>query len=376
MQILIICKDFFPEISPRSSRATELAIEFARQGKMVTVLTNDKNYDYSMFKNEHTIEVKFFGRLRFRPLTSSRWPLVGDWKRKLGRMMFLLLNYPDIEIMWRLQKALRHEKGYDLMISIAVPYSIHWGTVWARSQTHRIAGTWVADCGDPFMGNRLESFRHPFYFAYLEKWFCKKADYITIPVEHAISGYYPEFHLKIRIIPQGFNFENIPERRFRNSNPILNFAYAGGIALKGVRSPIKIIEYLLSKNNDFIFHIYSASELDFLLPYITKSEGRIVLHKPLLRDALLSELNQMDFLVNFDNGTTMQRPSKLIDYALTGRPILNIDPADPDILLIDEFINKNYSRSFSVKNIDRYDIRNVANQFISLAKISSTFERE
>jgi hypothetical protein len=65
------------------------------------------------------------------------------------------------------------ESGYDLLISIAAPHSIHWGIAWARKDGSPIAGIWIADCGDPFMGKENDTFRPPFYFRYLEKWFCQ-----------------------------------------------------------------------------------------------------------------------------------------------------------------------------------------------------------
>ena len=76
-------------------------------------------------------------------------------------------------------------------------------------------------------------------------------------------------------------------------------------------------------NDDYRFHIYSLSQKEFLFPFVEKSRGKIVLHDPLSRDALLSKLSEMDFLVNFEYDPLVQSPSKLIDYGLTKRPILN-----------------------------------------------------
>ena len=76
----------------------------------------------------------------------------------------------------------------------------------------KTAKKWIADCGDPFMGAKLETFRKPFYFKYFEKDFCRKADYITVPAEGAKKAYYSEFLGKIRVIPQGFNFKQIENR--------------------------------------------------------------------------------------------------------------------------------------------------------------------
>ena len=73
----------------------------------------------------------------------------------------------------------------------------------------------------------------------------------------------------------------------------------------------------------------------------------------------------MDFLVNFDNNTGVQTPSKLIDYKLTGRPVLNIT-AKLDKVILNEFFDKNYSHAYKIDDLAQYDISNVARQFTSL----------
>jgi hypothetical protein len=369
--ILIVCKAFYPENTPRSFRATELAKEFARQGHRVTVLTNEKDYNITEFLEENNIRLESFGRLKFRQLTKSKWPCIGDFKRKFGRLLFMLFSYPDIEISWRLKNYLKNINDYDLMISIAVPYPIHWGVAWARFKGHRIAKTWVADCGDPYFGNTLESFRIPFYFAYLEKWFSRETDFITIPFESLREKFFKEFHSKIRIIPQGFNLEEIHILKEEIHNDKPTFAYAGGVALRGIRSPIKFIEYIISLDREFEFHIFCSSGIDFLIPYASKSKGRIILYDNIPRNSLLPKLSTMDFLVNLlsENSLSVQIPSKLIDYALAGRPILNINPSEPDLSKINEFMNGKYTNAFQVPNIERYNIKSVTDQFLSLSDL-------
>ena len=75
----------------------------------------------------------------------------------------------------------------------------------------------------------------------------------------------------------------------------------------------------------------------------------------------------MDFLVNFENRNNVQSPSKLIDYALTNRPILSVNPSFLDKRVVDEFLNNDYTNQLKIKNIERYDIKNVTKQFLELA---------
>ena len=76
----------------------------------------------------------------------------------------------------------------------------------------------------------------------------------------------------------------------------------------------------------------------------------------------------MDFLVNFEFDPTNQAPSKLIDYSLTKRPILMIKNKEFDDNIIHEFLNKNFMNRFNYPDIEIYNIKNVAKQFLELAK--------
>jgi Na+/pantothenate symporter len=64
----------------------------------------------------------------------------------------------------------------------------------------------------------------------------------------------------------------------------------------------------------------------------------------------------------------VQSPSKLIDYALVGKPILSVKSKELDSILIDEFLSRNYENRFIVQGIEKYDIRNVCWKFLKLAQ--------
>jgi hypothetical protein len=82
---------------------------------------------------------------------------------------------------------------------------------------------------------------------------------------------------------------------------------------------------------------------------------------------LLQELSAADFLINFENGnTSVQVPSKLIDYSLAGRPVLSVKSYELDEQNIQKFLNGDYSGKMQMPNLDQYDIRVVAKQFIEL----------
>lgn len=365
-KILIVSRSFYPMKSPRSFRTTELVKEFARQGQSVTLLTL-KNEDYhNSFEKEYEVTIKDFGPLSFPAIKpSERNRLFYFIGRAVQRGLDLFFEYPDIELMYRVRKALEQESGYDLMISIAVPHPIHWGVAWARSESNTIADTWAADCGDPYMGFKMDRFSKPFYFKYLEKMFCRKTDYITVPIEGAKEAYYDEFRYKIEVIPQGFKFDEVEIGQANCSNngmPV--FGYAGNL-LGGGRNPHKLLEYLVNLDRDFKFVIYTQKEGP-VLPYMDKADGRIEIRDYIPRKQLLKELSKMNFLVNLENDTSRQAPSKLIDYYLTGRPVLSVPSKGLDTGIVSRFLDGDYSNRLRFDNMDRYRIENVCNRFLKL----------
>ena len=82
---------------------------------------------------------------------------------------------------------------------------------------------------------------------------------------------------------------------------------------------------------------------------------------------LLKFLSTMDFLLNIENGVVAQTPSKLIDYGLTGRPILSLNSMKLNTDLLNQFMKGDYSNQYVVEDINRYNIKIVAKQFTDLA---------
>lgn len=362
LKILIVTRSFFPMISPRSFRATELAKELGRQGHSVTVYTLKNETVHRKFEDEFNIKIKDLGKLKYKPIGNGKSKLGSILKNALRRGLQLLIEYPDVELFFKVKKALKNEKGYDLLISVAVPYPIHWGVA-SIYKKNKLAKVWVADCGDPYMGDISDSFKKLFYFKYVEKWFFKKTDYISIPIESAKKGYYPEFHKKMVIIPQGFNFDEVDKGSYM-PNPVPTFIYAGGF-IPGFRDPVPFLKKLVTIDKPFKFIIYTKNNA-LIKPFISQLGDKLEVRPYIHRNELLKILSQADFLINFNNADVIQSPSKLIDYKLSGRPILNVEYNSVDRNVIDEFFDGNYSNAYKIDNIEDYNIKNVAKKFLEL----------
>ncbi|HEX8041744.1 MAG TPA: hypothetical protein VF490_21500 [Chryseosolibacter sp.] len=374
-RILVVSKTFYPINSPRSFRATELVREFSRQGHDVTVLTVRNDGVHDTFEKNYGVKILPLGRLRFGSFDiSNGGRVVTLVKRIVNRVLNLLFEYPDIQLMFMVRNALKREGGYDLLISIAVPHPVHWGTAWAVASNAAIAKTWVADCGDPYMGEKTDSFRKLFYFKYFEKWFCRKADFVAITNLNMKDNYYPEFHHKIVEITQGFNFEETTGRlpTYKpNGKP--TFAYAGTF-IPGARDPSAFLTFLVESDFDFRFLIYTPQR-HIVQPFVERGKGRIEIMDLVPRTELLKILRTMDFLVNISFDVKVQSPSKLIDYYLVGRPVLSLQSNEVSSKVITKFLHGDYTDHFVFHDYEKFRIEHVCSQFLELGKDVKPFQK-
>jgi hypothetical protein len=192
-----------------------------------------------------------------------------------------------------------------------------------------------------------------------------KPDFISITNINFRVNYFPEFHHKLVEIPQGFKFSDIELFEGEINNKIPHFAFAGSVFPK-YRDPSKLLSYLISLNKDFRFIFYTKTQ-EIIQPFAEKSKGRIIIKQYIPRNELLYELSKMDFLVNFEFNIHEQSPSKLIDYGITKRPILNVISREFNPSIVDEFLSGDYKNQFKIDGIERYQIENVCKAFLSLA---------
>ena len=214
------------------------------------------------------------------------------------------------------------------------------------------------------MGN---TFAKPlFYFKYIEKYWSKRTDYITVPISAAKYSYYKEFQDKVRVIPQGFNFDDIRISDYKVNN-VVTFMYAGLFYPKK-RDPSLFLEYLTTLDINFKFIVYTDNDI-LLRPFKKNLKNKLEIRKTIPRTDLMLEMSKMDFLLNIKNkGTVNQSPSKLIDYSLTRRPVLEIstDFTEIEKNIFIHFLNKDYSASVHIKDLSIFNAMNVADQFIKL----------
>ena len=364
MRIILISKSYFPNQSARALRTTELAQQFARMGHDVTVYTVVGQENYEQYTSNTGVKIELINT-RWIPSAHPKSGLKNFFIRGFSFLFGRFIEFPNIELIWRVKEILAKEKNVDLLVTIALPYPIHWGAAFAKKKLKgSFPKTWVSDCGDPYMGNDV--YRPFFYFKYLEKFWGNMTDYVAIPIKEASPAYYDNVQDKIRVIPQGFDFSTIKLNNCFVGNEIPAFAYTGTI-FPGYRDLTTFLEYLCTVDKDFRFYVYTKTP-DTVLVFKDRLKEKLIVNDYIPRQELIYQLSQMDFLINLTNQTTVQSPSKLIDYGLSKRPILDISTPFKEADIFGSFISGDFSRQHPAIDVGQYNITRIAEQFIALTK--------
>jgi hypothetical protein len=371
MRVVILAGNFYPEIHPRSFRATELAREFVRQGHDVTVVCcrNIEGFDYKAFEKSENINIQridVYKGDKIAEVTAQKRTWLFKLKRFIIGYFFSgnLFRY-GAEISQKLAD-LGCMKEADMVISMSTPFSDHYGLA-KYIKNHGKNFVAIADSGDPFYYSKQSN--RAIWFKYIEKWVYTCFDYLTIPTENAIPLYAPLTNRnKIRIIPQGFNMRNLKLYEGKRENPI-KFAYAG-VFYWDIRNPEFLFSYLNDLDLEYRFYIfmrYNDKTFDEILNKYPNLKEKVVVRLSVPHDELIYELSTMHFLINVENISNTQMPSKLIDYGMTGRPIFSCNSNSFIKEQLQNFINGDYSSRYQV-DVKKYDIERIVNQFKELAR--------
>lgn len=383
VKILIITYHFYPDVTPRAFRAFELAKQLAKDGQRVRILLPKSDYDYTEVSKKYNFLVDFVDYKKGLGSvcdTQNKENTSYFFLKKTIRKLFKKTMYcifpsgrsTKFYFYALYKKLLENDQYYDMIISIATPYDTHIGTAWAlgKNKYLRESKIKVADYGDPLYKNPALP-DCPFYF-WIDKFIASKFDFITIPTKKALS-IYKNFKKEefIKIIPQGFDFSEIKIANYQ-VNDVPTFGYAG-MFYEDIRNPRSLLELLLKlrmKNIDFKFIIYTETgnmnNMMLLDKYKKELGEQLLIMQAIPRVNVIFELSKMDFLINIENLSSSQIPSKLIDYALTKRPIYSFTQEDFSAVIFQQFLNRNYSEKYEINNIDNFNIENICKQFIKL----------
>lgn len=366
MKIHILTGHFYPQLHPRAFRASELAIELAKRGHKVVVtnLTAVEGADYEEYSKRTGVQVNNLGlytisNKKAKMVSNSKWHhfketcveyfLSGDLYRKSRTIA----------------KRISISEGTDAVIALSTPFM----DVLAISKYIENYGkkfVTIADSGDPFYYSK--QYKKAPWFYYVEKRAYRSYDYLTIPTENAIPSYAPLIdNSKIKIIPQGFRMDNLKLYNGAFDGPI-RMAYAG-VFYWDIRNPEFLFSYLNKVQKEFELYLFMRNKDALVKELLNKYPNvkKRVYVSSLPHDELIYELSRMHFLINIENISNTQMPSKLIDYGMAGRPILscNSDSFSKDVF--DGFMEGDYSGAYHV-DVQKYNIVTIVDQFEQLIK--------
>jgi hypothetical protein len=363
LKILILTKHFSPEINPRSFRSTELARKLSETDD-ITVLSPCAYEDSpaDRFKHIQITSPVSQSITKLSQLPSNR-------KKMLAQILHFILpgglDFLYFRKVLRVRSQL--EKKYDAIISIGLPFGIHVAS-FVLFRFFKLSDQIIFDYGDPFSENP-NSHYSPLN-RIMERFILKSARAVVVPVEKAVRAFRGLVSSeKIHIIPQGVDFAQYKTLPYKPNNPP-RIMYAG-VFYERIRDPEQFMQTILRLEDDFELHFYTNETQPANSELLEKYRGfdskkRLKIFPLVSRAKCIELMSTYDFLINFENVSDSQNPSKLIDYTLSGRPILKVLSSDCPLDEFLAFLRGDYRHSAILRNIQDYDISATAASFKKL----------
>lgn len=373
MNIIVFSRWSFPYKNPRAFRTTELIKEFKRRKTNIYgILPYSKEIHSLNLDNIILVDNKTYLDKENKKELENKSRINKIIVSIIKHIAYYLLGDSPYSILYsiRMWKKIKEDRillsPNDVVLSISYPFYVHVAVALIMKHIHQ-RPLMIADCGDPFYFNPSRKIAP--YLKWLEKWTLRQFDYVTIPMEEARAAY-SSYGIddRIRVIPQGFRLTEIDADEYQG-NQCPTFCYAG-VFYDKIRNPKYFLDYLVSQSNDFCFIVYALPDtftFSLLKEYQKILGAKLQVREPLEREELIHVMAKMDFVVNFDNENSTQRPSKLIDYAMSKRPILSFNRKTFSPQIFQEFMNGDYKHAEHI-DLSQYDIRNVVDKFEELIK--------
>lgn len=360
MKILLITAWYFPFTHPRPHRWTALAEYWAAQGHTVHVVTarqraaphatRHKGVQIHRVGFDSLKELFYF----FKGDGSARGR-VGAPVRKPGRLErffnFLYKKvwkntcFPDDACLWywpakRKIMSLMETEQMDLVCSVSLPFT---GQLLGRAVHRRYPKAfWLADIGDPFS---FEGFPLNNRFLYgrlnrrLERLILEQANAVVVTTALAKTQYARVFgsasvrHMHV-IPPLLHPAPETPVQVPAISAIPLKIGYFGALYAP-VRTPCAFLdllemtlEHLPDANALLEVHFYGEIFPEFY--EVLQRQPLVRLHGLQSRETVRAAMQEMDILLHIGNQTSFQLPSKAVEYAASGKPVLNLSYTEAD----------------------------------------------
>ncbi len=369
-KLLIVSALFWPDISPRGHRWTKLAVEMARNGHEITVITARQKGlpDLDTLEGVEIRRVGFASLFDFanhyffldkqskqRLSDSSRSSFLNRFAHFFHQKVVKRLFLPDESSIWvrpaaRAARAVLDEKKIDALITVSLPFAANM--VGQRLKKERPSLTWVCDMGDPLaLLNKKYGVLRPFELLAenaklrIERSVFNDCDAATVTNEATRASFVSilptRSFQKIFIAPPVFEREptqNDSESSLvsfeKNGKDELNLAFFGSIygPFRSTETFLDFLEKTKKRRPELAqkikTHFFGAIKPHFL-PRLS-ANPHVVLHGQKSRSDAQAFMRDASVLINIGNKVDYLLPSKAVDYFASGRPVLNFSSAEKD----------------------------------------------
>jgi glycosyltransferase involved in cell wall biosynthesis len=354
-------------INPRAFRWTALAEELARRGMHVTVVCSwFPGMPASEGRNGVDVRrVGVRGLEALRSLNAIRRdappspaisadgaavaPGAGRWRQLVVRALTRLwhgIYWPDTACLWygpalsEVRRQLRRTSGMSV-ISVSPAFTAV-AVGYALLRKRRSSGRWLIDLGDPFCcAGQAEPNNTRIYHRLnhaIERRSFDRADAVTVTNEALARRYarlFPESAHKIAVIPPLLSSSSANRFFTPPAAGIAKGASRRIIYLGTLYHTIRRPDFLLAlffaaqaraPHLKLELHFYGNAHLcsDSFAPYRSAMGSALYLHGLVAPAQAMHAIAAATALVNIGNDTPYQLPSKLVEYAATGKPIINL----------------------------------------------------
>lgn len=370
MRILIVTYSYAPAVNARAFRWTAIAEYWAAQGHVVDVIVAwAPARARSETRNGVTIH-RVGGRVaeRLRALLNRAGPhavsttggrqLPSSFKQSIFAAVMRGMKWlhdrtwkrvywPDSACLWyfaakRKARTLLREGDFDALITSSLPFTDHLvgkALMWVKPDI-----VWLADIGDPFCFLDLTPHNNPTLYRrlnyYADESVFNSADVLSVTTEQTRDCYvqlFPQAENRLHVLgPLLLPSTKWQKKQVFPSDGITRLVYVGTL-YRTIRNPEPILEFfseLLRQRPNGQIELHFFGTINDCGPCFDRYPDllgkRIFLHGVVDRDTALSALQDATALINIGNDTKYQLPSKVLEYAASGRPLINVVKDDSD----------------------------------------------
>ncbi len=381
--VLVVSHYYYPDVNPRANRWSSICAHLASNGWQVIVIsrktrflskketidgvqiyrvTNIAHY-FSLYENlaeqqpESLVDISNNSSLH-QPSTFREFivrlsaVLLQSTYRFLARIWYLF-RWPDEACLWIVPAALKATKLIakyrpSIVIGVSWPFSAQLATVLAFQASDSNAKL-VLDSGDPFSFASDNPPNNFFIYSILNRWaernLISASTFFSVTTDETASLYHSSLNIpnsKLRVIPPIVRvLPNNAQQKISHTlatSSVINLCYLGQFHSK-IRRPYYFFE-VLNQIITLYPHLSQTLTVSLVGSYYEWVKTELSLFNSLAgivnflpkvphRQAL-EYMSCSSALINIGNSTSYQVPSKLPEYLLSGRPIINFSNIDGD----------------------------------------------